>query len=309
MHFYEHYRFTRDIKMLRDVSFPFISDVVAFWEADLIEEDGELLTVDCQSPEWGPVENGVTYAQSLVWELFTEYVELSEILGEDAVHREKIRSMRDRLAGLKIGTAGQLMEWRAENLNLLEKQHRHISHLVGLFPGRQISPTTTPDLVKAAEVTMGFRGIGSTGWAKVHKAAFWARLNNGAGALHLTHELIKEHIWPNGLSAINTGGKFQIDANLGISASVMEMLLQSQTGELILLPALPTEWQTGSVNGIRGRDGFILALTWKAGELSQAVIHSTLGEPCKVRYGDKTVTLDMKKGTTVILDRNLKIIR
>jgi alpha-L-fucosidase 2 len=125
---------------------------------------------------------------------------------------------------------------------------------------------------------------------------------------------IKTHIWPNGVSSINTGAstgkgdKFQIDANLGTPAAIYEMLLQSQAGVLHLLPALPAAFPNGSVRGIRGRDGFLVDLAWDKGELTRAVIHSTIGNPCKVRYSNKTATLNIKEGGCVVLDENLKVV-
>ena len=127
--------------------------------------------------------------------------------------------------------------------------------------------------------------------------------------------VLKGHIWPNGLDSINYGAstgkadKFQIDANLGTPAAIYEMLLQSQTGELHLLSALPAKFPTGSVRGIRGRDGFLVDLAWDRGELTRALIHSTMGKPCKVRYGEKVATLDIKAGGSVVLDRDLKVVK
>ena len=117
----------------------------------------------------------------------------------------------------------------------------------------------------------------------------------------------KHHIWPSGLSSINAGDKFQIDANCGITAALLELLLQSQTGELQLLPALPSEFKEGSVKGIRGRGGFLIDMSWSNGELIRAVIYSQFGEPCHVRYGDKVASFDLKKGEQIILDKKLKI--
>jgi alpha-L-fucosidase 2 len=125
---------------------------------------------------------------------------------------------------------------------------------------------------------------------------------------------IQGHVWPNGLDSINYGAstgkgdKFQIDANLGCPAAIYEMLLQSQSGVLHLLPALPAKFPTGSVRGIRGRDGFLVDLDWDKGVLTRAVIRSTLGRPCKVRYGDKAATLDVKGGGSVVLDKNLELV-
>jgi alpha-L-fucosidase 2 len=308
MHLYEHYQFTHDKKMLKEVSFPIIQQAVYFWEDNLIEKDGFLLAPQVISPEWGQMEDGVLYAQEIIWELFSEYIEIADILGTDRAHRNKIIEMRDKLATPKVGSKGQLMEWQTEHPERWNKQHRHSSHLIGLYPGRQISPNTTPKLAKASEVTLENRGVGKTGWSKIHKAAMWTRLFKGEEAMNLVEEFIKTHIWPNGLSAINYGDKFQIDANLGMPAVVFEMLLQSHTDVLHLLPALPSDYKQGSIQGIRGRGGFLVDISWENGALTQAVIRSTFGEFCKVKYGDKEVALDIKKGEKVVLDLNLEVL-
>ena len=309
-HLYENYRFGGDKKLLETVSFPIIRDAVIFWENSLIEKDGLLLAPQVQSPEWGPTEDGVLYAQEIIWELFTEYIEISDILGKDKAHRNKIAAMRDKLATPKIGSRGEVMEWQSDQPKMWEKEHRHSSHLVGLFPGRQITPYGTPELAKAAAVSLKNRGVGITGWSKIHKAALYTRLFNADEAMMLVKEFVKINIWPSGLSAIKdasgSGDKFQIDANLGVTAVIYEMLLQSHTDELHLLPALPSEIPKGSVQGIRGRGGFLVDLTWADGKLTRAVIHSTLGNPCKIRYGQQVMELAIGKGQSVELNAELK---
>jgi len=312
-HLYENYRFTHDKRMLERVSFPIMREAVHFWEDTLIETNGVLLAPNVQSPEWGPTENGVLYAQELIWELFSDYIELAEVLGTDKANRDQVAAMRDKLATPKIGSHGEVMEWQTEQPKMWGKEHRHISHLVGLFPGRQISPLATPDLAKAAVVSLEHRGDGGTGWAEIMRAGSQARLFNGDQAINALEAVLKGHIWPNGLDSINygasTGGsdKFQIDANLGFPAVVYEMLLQSQSGAIHLLPALPSKFPTGSVRGLRARDGFLVDLDWNQGVLTHAVIHSTLGQPCKVRYGDKVNSLLTKSGASVDLDKNLAV--
>ncbi len=309
MHLYENYKFTHNRKLMEEVSFPIIRGAVNFWEDNLIEKDGVLLAPMVQSPEWGPTEDGVLYAQELIWELFTDYIEFADILGVDKIHRDKIAAMRDKLATPKIGKHGDVMEWQTEYPQMWGKGHRHSSHLVGLYPGRQIAPLTTPELAKAAVVTLVDRGDGSTGWSKIHKAAMWARLYYGNEAMNLVKAFIQTHIWPSALSSINASDKFQIDANLGLPAVIYEMFLQSQTGVIDLLPALPSDFPKGAVYSIRGRGGFLIDLTWDKGELTQAVVHSTLGEPCKVRYRNKIITLNIKNDEKVILDKDLRIMK
>lgn len=301
-HAYEHYAFGCDQSYLRNVAFPLICEAVYYWEDCLIEKEGVLLAPYTKSPEHGPYEDGVSYAQQIIWELFSEYVEISEVLGEDLSHRNKIATMRDKLSKPKIGSWGQLMEWQGEYPKEENSKQRHVSHCFALYPGRQISPILTPELAKAAEVILLKRGDDATGWSKAWKSCFWARLHDGNHALLLYQNLIKENLMPNLFDMINGSDKFQIDANLGATAAVCEMLMQSQTGELHLLPALPSAWSTGSVQGIRGRGGFTVDLAWAEGKLTGVVIHSSLGKPCKIRYGKQLMDVNIEKGKSVKLE-------
>ena len=315
-HLYENYRFTHDTNLLARVSFPIIREAVNFWTDTLIETNGVLLAPAVQSPEWGPTEDGVLYAQEIVWELFSEYIELADVLGTDKTNRDKVAVMRDKLATPKIGSHGEVMEWHSEKTSsqMWGKEHRHVSHLVGLFPGRQISPLTTPDLAKAAAVSLEQRGDGYFGWSEIFRAGMWARLLEGDKAISLVESFIRAHVWPSGMSSIGAGAstgngdKFQIDANLGCPDVIYEMLLQSQSGAIHLLPALPAKFPTGSVRGLRARDGFVVDMTWDKGQLTRAVIHSTWGNSCNVRYGDKSASFEIKLGSNVVLDKALKVV-
>jgi alpha-L-fucosidase 2 len=308
--FYEYYTYTHDTTWLREVAFPIIQKAVLFWQENLVEKNGVLLTTHIQSPEQGEFEDGTAYGQELVWELFSEYIEMADILGTDQAERDKVAALRDKLGKPKVGSWGQLMEWDEEQ-KMEHGNHRHNSHLVGVYPGRQISPLTTPALAKAAAVSLAERQRGSSegaGWSKAFRACIWARLFNGNQALWDYRILLKDNIQPDFFaSAIGKeNDKFQIDANFGATAAVCEMLMQSQLGELNLLPALPSAWSTGSVKGICGRNGFSVDITWQEGKLTRAVIHSNLGEPCQVRYGGKTVKLSLNKGESVEVDGDLK---
>jgi alpha-L-fucosidase 2 len=308
---YEHYAFTGDVDWLRKVAYPMIEQAVLFFEDSLVEKNGTLLVPFTGSPEQGPLEDGVVYSQELVWELFTEYVELSKVLGINADHAAKVESMLKRLATPKIGSWGQLMEWQAEYPSMEKSGHRHVSHCVALFPGRQIAPTTTPELAKGAEVILLKRGDKATGWSKIFKAGCWARLGNGDHAHLLYQRLIQENLAPNlfdMISGFDKSGRgiFQIDANFGAPDIVCEMLLQSQTGEIVLLPALPGSWLTGSVRGICARGGFVLDVSWADGKLSDVVIHSKFDRECGLRYRNQSLVLPMKKGDTLRLNGKLQ---
>ena len=292
---WDHYAFTGDKEYLETRAYPLLKNLCEYWEDSLIEwPDGKLVSPKSVSPEHGPEAEGNSYEQQLVYDLFTNYIEASNVLGKDEAFRKKIESMRSRLLGPQIGKWGQLQEW-AKDIDDPNNKHRHLSHLLAVHPCRQISPVTTPKLAEAARVSLNARGDGGTGWSKAWKISMWARLHDGNRAYKLLKEQIHGNFYRNLLSF---HPPFQIDANFGYAAGVCEMLVQSQTGTIELLPALPDRWQTGSVTGLKARGGFVVDLSWENGKLLSAKIHSQKGAPCKVHYAGKHHELKIAKGET-----------
>ena len=295
---WDHYAFTLDKHYLQARAYPLMKDLCEFWEDHLKElPDGTLVSPKGFSPEHGPEEDGVSFDQQLVWDLFTNYLEASEALGVDEPFRKKVAAMRSRLLGPQIGRWGQLQEWMVDRDDPKD-QHRHLSHLIAVHPGRQISPLTTPELAEAARVSMNARGDASTGWSRAWKIAIWARLHDGNRTYSILQGMMQNMIHDN---LFNTHPPFQIDGNFGYAAGVCEMLVQSHAGVIHLLPALPDAWSSGQVRGIRARGGVQIDMTWKDGRITTAVLKATADCRHKLRAPkgqqiDGPDTIELKAG-------------
>ena len=305
-HFWDHYAFGGDKPYVEKTAWPVLADVSQYWLGHLIEKNGKLVIPNGWSPEHGPREDGVAHDQQIVWDLFTNTLEAAKVLGKNDPLVARIAAAREKLLGPQIGSWGQIMEWTTERPDLEKSGHRHTSHLFALYPGRQISLSGTPELAKAAAVSLESRGTSGDSrrsWTWPWRAAMWARLGRGDKAGEMIRGLLTYNTYPN---LFTTHPPFQIDGNLGITGGLCETLVQSHAGEISILPALPTDWKNGSVRGLSARGGFVVDATWKDGKLIRAQLLSNLGNPAVLRVPGKPATLVLTEGQEPS-DRSAKI--
>lgn len=292
-HIWEYYDYTRDKKFLKETGYDLIKSSAQF-ATDFLwrKPDGTYTAAPSTSPEHGPIDEGTTFVHAVIREILLDAIEASKVLGVDSKERKQWQEVLAHLAPYKVGRYGQLMEW-SKDIDDPKDEHRHVNHLFGLHPGHTLSPITTPDLAKAARVVLEHRGDGATGWSMGWKLNQWARLQDGNHAYKLFGNLLKngtlDNLW-------DTHPPFQIDGNFGGTAGITEMLLQSHMGFIQLLPALPDAWKDGSIRGVCAKGNFEVDMSWKNGQLTEATVFSKAGEPCTVRYGDKTLSFKTSKG-------------
>lgn len=295
---YDIYTFSRDKEWLKNEAYPIIKGAALFCQDFLWRKpDGNYTVAPSTSPEHGIVDDGVTFCQAVVRELLTDAVEAANILGVDRAESAQWQDVLRHLPPYRIGRYGQLMEW-SRDIDDPKDEHRHVNHLFGLHPGHTVSWSHTPELAKAAKVVLEHRGDGATGWSMGWKLNLWARLLDGNHAYKLYGNLLKngtaDNLW-------DLHPPFQIDGNFGGTAGVTEMLLQSQDGDIHLLPALPDAWADGEVKGLCARGNFEVDITWRGGQLAEARVRSNSGEAGVVRYKGQTIPVDVKKGETLVV--------
>ncbi|MGZ3755543.1 MAG: glycoside hydrolase family 95 protein [Mucilaginibacter sp.] len=299
-HLWEHYLFTGDKQFLKQTAYPLMKGAARFTFDWLIPDSaGHLVTAPSMSPEndfiYAPgkeadVSISTTMDMGIIRDLFDNLIEASKIFGVDAAFRDTLISKKAKLIPYQIGSKGQLQEW-FKDYESPDPHHRHVSHLYSVYPGNEISISKTPDLAAAAKRSLELRGDESTGWSLAWKVNLWARLLDGNHAYRLYRDLLRL----TGKSSYNysEGGglynnmfdahpPFQIDGNFGGTSGLAEMLLQSQDGNVHLLPAVPDAWATGEVRGLVARGGFVVNIKWENREINRATIFAKKGGVCRV---------------------------
>jgi alpha-L-fucosidase 2 len=315
-HLWEHYIFTKDIQFLKNEGYPLMKGAAEFCLDWMVEDkNGKLITSPSTSPEniyrtpdgyQGATLYGGTADLAMIRELLQQTIKASTILNTDEDFRLKAEKALARMYPYQIGKKGNLQEWYYDWEDA-EPQHRHQSHLFGLFPGHQITPSKTPELANACRKTLEIKGDETTGWSKGWRINLWARLGDGNHAYKMYRELLK-YVDPDGVKTnYQRGGgtypnlfdahpPFQIDGNFGGAAAVAEMLVQSDENEISLLPSLPDAWETGSVKGLCARGGFEISMEWGNRTLKKVSLFSKQGGTTTLVCGNKQTKITLKQG-------------
>jgi alpha-L-fucosidase 2 len=320
-HYWEHFLFGRDTGFLHDIAWPAMKGAARFY-VDFLTVDPInewLVSSPSNSPENGGLVAGPTMDHQIIKSLFKACIEASEILDSDKSFADTLARMLPKIAPYKIGRYGQLQEW-LEDIDDRDNKHRHVSHLWGIYPGKEINWKETPVFMDAAKTSLVARGDEGTGWSLAWKINFWARFKDGNHAWKMVQMLLR----PEGQSSAKTTGggssgggtypnlfdahpPFQIDGNFGGAAGIVEMLIQSHLDEIEILPALPEGIPEGHIKGIRARGNFELEFEWAGGRMSWVKVISKTGLPLSLSYRGKNFRSETKTGEVFLLDGNLKM--
>jgi alpha-L-fucosidase 2 len=308
---WEQYAFTQDKKYLKNIAYPMMKEVCEFWLDRLkLLPNGYLVAPDGYSPEQGPREDGVAHDQQLIWDLFDNTIKACDALGVDKSFRDTIALKQKKLLGPQIGKWGQLQEWMVDRDDPNNK-HRHLSHLVAVQPGHQITVNETPELAQAAKVSLVARGDFGTGWCIAWKINLWARLHDGEYAYKILKNMVRR-VDDTSIKYDDAEGgfyknlydacpPFEIDGNFGFTSGVCEMLIQSHAGYIELLPAIPDEWKDGSFKGLCVRGGAEINTVWKEKQIRDMEMTVTADNVFKIKIPDyfKKFTLTINGKETI----------
>lgn len=314
---WEHYCYTLDRAFLKDTAYPIMRSAARFFTCFLVTDPrtGYLISTPSNSPEHGGLVAGPTMDQQIIRALFKSCISAEEILHTDPGFRDTLTEKLARIAPERIGRYGQLQEW-LQDVDDTSDHYRHLSHLWGVYPGDEITWDHTPALMTAARQSLIYRGDEGTGWSLAWKINLWDRFGDGNHSYRLLKMMlspaeapgreIRGGSYPDLLDA---HPPYQIDGNFGGAAGIAGMFIHSESGKIILLPALPDALSEGRITGVCAEGAFVLDLSWDGGRLKQLRVHSKAGGTCLVQYGARQVRFSTTKGQTYVADGSLAVKR